>query len=261
MKKILFVLILLAPFIGFAKDDFPTKTDRYVNDFTGKILSGPQVNALERKLHLFNDSTKTQIVIVIMASIGDYDVADYGVQLGEKWGIGQKGKDNGVLILLAIQERKVTIQIGYGLEGVAPDMVVKTIIDQEMTPNFKEGNYFLGLQNATNVLMSLARKDFPASEYVKRGNRQSSPVSFLAIIVFVIIVIVFISRFRRVSNYASTNNLGFWAAWLLLMNMGGGSSGRWNDFNSGGGGFGGGGDSGGGFGGGSFGGGGASGSW
>lgn len=275
MKKLIFIVVLLLPFICFGKDDFPEKSNRLVTDFTKNTLTPPQINALERKLKLFNDSSSTQIAIVIMGSTGDYDIADYGAQLGQKWGIGRKGKDNGVLILVAKDDHKMTIQIGYGLEGVAPDMLAKKIIDQEMTPAFKQNDFYGGLDKATSVLMSLARKDFPATQYMKSGGQpqeRSSPIGFFAIVVFGIIFIVFFSRYRRVSHYASMNNIGFWAAWALLAASTNRSSGYYNNFNSGGGGFGGffgggGGDSGGGgggfggFGGGSFGGGGASGSW
>jgi len=275
MKKLLVFIVLLLPLISIAKDDFPAKSDRLVTDYTKNTLTPPQVNALEHKLKLFNDSTSTQIAIVIMGSTGDYDIADYGVQLAEKWGIGRQKKDNGVLILVAKDDHKMTIQIGYGLEGVAPDMLAQKIINQEMSPAFKQNDFYGGLDAATNVLMSLARKDFPATQYMNRGGQRqerSSPIGFFAIVVFGIFFITFFSKYRRVSHYASMNNIGFWAAWALLAASTNRSSGYYNNFNSGGGGFGGffgggGGDGGGGggsfggFGGGGFGGGGASGSW
>ncbi len=270
MKKILVILLLLLPFLGISKDELPAKTDRLVNDYTGNTLSPPQIHALEQELRKFTDSTSTQIAIIILQSVGDNDIADYAAQIGEKWGIGTKKKDNGILILVAKEDHKMTIQVGYGLEPVIPDVIAKTIVDNEMSPAFKQGNFYLGLHNSVNTLMSLARKEFTPDQYIKRtgGNRhqRSRPFPFLGIIIFIIILIVFLRKARSVNSYASTNNLGFWAAWLLLMNMG--NRGGWNDFNSGGGSFGGyGGGSGssdssfGGFGGGSFGGGGASGSW
>jgi uncharacterized protein len=269
-KIYLVVFALLIPFIGISKDEFPPKPERMFNDYTGNTLSPPQAHALEQELRKFYDSTSTQIAVVIMGSTGDYDIADYADRLGDKWGIGTKKKDNGILIVVAKDDHKMTIQIGYGLEAVIPDMIAKTIVDNEMEPAFKAGNFYLGLHNAVNTLMSLARKEFTADQYVKRiGNRgqgHSRPFPLFAIIILVIVAIVFLNRARTVSHYASMNNIGFWAAWMLLMNSGGG--GGWNNFNSGGGGFGGfggGSDSGdidfGGFGGGSFGGGGASGSW
>ena len=265
-----FISCFLFPMATLAKDEFPAKSDRMVNDYTGNTLSPPQAHALEQELRKFYDSTTTQIAVVIIRSVGDNDIADYAAQLGEKWGIGSKKKDNGVLILVAKDDHKMTIQVGYGLEPVIPDVIAKTIVDNEMSPAFKEGNFYLGLHNAVNTLMSLARKEFTPDQYVKRvgagRHERSAPFPFFGIIIFVIILIVFFRKARSVNQYASMNNLGFWAAWMLLMNMN--NRGRWNDFNSGGGGFGGfgggsdSGDSGfGGFGGGSFGGGGASGSW
>lgn len=236
-------------------DDFPAKSSVLVNDYTGTLTDDERIQ-LERKLVMFNDSTSTQVAIVMMRSVGNYDIADYAVQLYNNWGIGQQNKNNGVLILVAKDDRKVWITTGYGIEGVLPDVLCKRIIDQDITPNFKNGDFFGGLNTATNSIMSLVKGEYTADQYMKR---KSKPVLFPFLLVFFIILIVIISKFRSARHYASTNNLGFWAAWALLNAASNRSHGSWGNFSSGGGGFGGGGF--GGFGGGMSGGGGAGGSW
>ena len=127
MKTLLRILFLFLPFIALA-DDFPARSNTLVTDYTGTLNQQEQV-ALEQKLVSFNDSTSTQIAIVILASVGGYDIADYSVQLFNKWKIGQEKKNNGVLILVAKDDRKVYIAPGYGLEGAIPDALAKRIVE------------------------------------------------------------------------------------------------------------------------------------
>jgi uncharacterized protein len=235
---------------------------RLVNDFAG-MLKPQEVNMLEQKLVAFSDSTSTQIAIVIVPSLGGYDKADYAQQLGEKWGVGQKGRNNGVLILVkpktADSRGEVQITTGYGVEGVIPDILSGEIIDREILPSFKIGEYYEGLNKATNTMMSLARKEFSASEYSQRAKKSSGKnIPFGLIIFIVFIIIAMVSRGSGGSNnkHISTGGLPFWML-LGMMNSGKGSGGSWGGFSGGGGGGGGFG----GFGGGSFGGGGAGGSW
>ena len=244
------------------KNDFPARPSppHLVNDLAG-ILS-PQENLhLERKLVAFDDSTSTQITVVIMESTGSYVISDYADRLGESWGIGRKGKNNGVILLVAKEDKHVTIQVGYGLEAVLTDALSKRIIETILVPAFKQGNYFSGIDEATSVMMAIAAGEFSADQFVKQRKRRTDKVPWgLLPILLIIIAIVIFSRMRSVSRYANTNNLSFWAALALMNAMSNRSHGSWGNFSSGGGDFGGGGGFGG-FGGGSFGGGGASGSW
>lgn len=237
---------------------------RLVNDFAS-ILQPHEIDALEQKLVAYNDSTSTQIAVVTVTDLNGYDIADYANRLAEKWGIGRAGIDNGVIILvkpkISISDRgEVNISPGYGLEGVIPDIVCAQIIDYEMIPEFKEGNYYRGLDKAAGVLMSLASREFPASQYGKKVTSGGDLVAFLFVL-FIILLFMFI-RSSGGSNqkHISRKGLPLWVL-LSMMNSGGSRhSGSWGGF-SGGRGFGGGGGGFGGFGGGSFGGGGASGSW
>jgi uncharacterized protein len=256
------ILYNISGVIVFSQD-IPEKpvTPRLVNDFAG-MLSPDEINSLEQRLVAFNDSTSTQIAIVTVTTLMGYDKADYAQRLAEKWGIGQKGRNNGILILVKPKtpdsRGEVFIAQGYGLEGVIPDITCAEIVDNDILPAFRKNDYYSGLSNAINTLMALARGEFSAEEYGQRGKKnagQHMPVGLILFIIF--IVILLISRGTGGSNKKniSTGGLPFWML-LGMMNSGRGShGGSWGGFSGGGGGgFGG-------FGGGSFGGGGAGGSW
>lgn len=249
-------LLLITSFV-FA-DDFPSRSSTLVTDYAG-VLNEGQRNALEQKLVAFNDSTSTQIAVVILKSVGGYDIADYSVQLFNKWKIGQEKKNNGVLILVAKDDRKVWITTGYGIEGVLPDALTKRVVEQDLKPYFKQGDFYQGLDEGTNSIMSIVKGEFNADEYQQRGKAQKVPWFAVVMFLFIFFIVIF-SKIVRTSKYASMNHLGFWAAWALLNAAASRSRGSWGGF-SGGGGFGGGGGGFGGFGGGGSGGGGAGGSW
>jgi uncharacterized protein len=252
----LFLAIQL-PVLELKAEDFPPQSKNIVTDYTNTLSSGER-EALEQKLTAFNDSTSSQVAIVIMGSVGNYDIADYSVQLYNRWGIGQKEKNNGVLILVAKDDRKVWITTGYGMEGVFPDALAKRVVNNHLLPNFKEGNYYEGLDEAVNAIMSIVKGEYTGD---KTNNKKEKVPVFGILLALFIFFIVIVSKVGSTRNYARRNNLGFWAAWALMnaaMNRSRGR-GSWGGFSSGSGGFGGGGF--GGFGGGMSGGGGAGGSW
>ncbi len=260
------IFLLLFSLSGIAQE-FPDKPvpPRLVNDFAG-MLKNNEADDLERKLVAFDDSTSTQIAIVIISDLMGYDKADYAQRLAEKWGIGQKGLDNGILILVKEKTKtsngEVFIAQGYGLEGVIPDILCREIVDNEILPSFRQDKYFEGLDKATDVLMSLVRGLFPPDKYKKSGKNDMRGIApFIFIIIFIIIIMFTRSGGGKNNRHIGSKGLPLWML-LSLMNSGRNShSGSWGGF-SGGGGFGGGGGGGfGGFGGGSFGGGGAGGSW
>lgn len=268
-KSVAASIILFAVFSGrIAAQDFPERPypPRLVNDFAG-MLNSQDVYALEEKLVAYNDSTSTQIAIVTVTDLHGYDKADYAQRLAEKWGIGQKDLNNGVLVLVKSKTTESSGQVqivqGYGLEGVIPDIICGQIVDYEILPAFRKGNYYQGLDKATSTLMSLASGEFPADQYGKsKGKDPSNIAPIIFIIIFVIIVLFMRSSGGSNQKHISRKGLPLWVL-LSMMNSGGGKhKGSWGGF-SGGGGFGGGGGGGGfgGFGGGSFGGGGAGGSW
>lgn len=236
---------------------------RLVNDLAG-ILSKAQINNLEAKLVRFNDTTSNQITVVIVKSLNGQDKAMFAYEIGEKWNVGQKKFDNGIVVLVkpkynARDKGQAFIAVGYGLEPAIPDAIAKRIVENEMIPEFERGNYYYGINNTTDVLMQLAAGEINADDY----NRSSNAKGIFAILPFLIIILViFIMRISNRSRSIGARGSGsLWTALLLGSVLGNSShSGSWDSFSGGSSGFGGGGGFGG-FGGGSFGGGGAGGSW
>ena len=261
MKKILSIFLsLLFVAAGFAQDKFDPEsllkgrpaTQKLVNDYSG-TLTPEQAQALEHKLVIFDDSTSTQIAVVIIPSLNGNDVSDFNLKLGRAWGVGGKEKNNGVMLLIAKDDHKLNIATGYGVEGALPDITAKQIIDEIIVPKFKGDDYYRGIDEGTDAIMQAVKGEYTApANYHKKGT------SFGRIIFYIFMIIVFLGIFGGSSkggggSFMSRRGM---AAWTIGSMLGGGgsSSGGWGGGGSSGGGFGG-------FGGGSFGGGGASGSW
>lgn len=269
MKKILSILIFFISVTASAQIEkiIPERPSppKLVNDFTNNFLTQEQTVALERKLVAYNDSTSNQIAIVVVDDLKGYSAADYAIALGRKWGVGNKNFDNGVMVLVSTGggegKRDVFIAPGYGLEGVVTDLIADAIVDHELVPNFKAGNYYRGLDEATDAIIRAAEGRYKAPEgYGKKKGRGIG----LGAIVFFLILLFIVSGIGggrgRGGGMVSRRGYGdIGAGWIIGSLLGGagrgGSGGGW----SGGGGGGGGGF--GGFGGGGFGGGGAGGNW
>lgn len=253
------VFLLLMQFFGFSQNvtipEKPSKQTSYY-DFNTNILSESEKNHIIQKLLNYADSTSTQIVVVTIKSTEGEYINRYATDLAHKWGIGQKGKDNGILLLVAVDDRKVNISTGYGTEHLMTDALSRRIIETQISPEFRNGNYFAGIDKATTSIMQIM-----SGEY--KNDKTNSKDSLLPIlIVFVFIVFVFIIASKNKGRGGNGSTGGFDAADIIILSSLGRSSGRGGFFGGGssGGSFGGGGF-GGGFGGGGFGGGGASGSW
>ena len=241
------VLVVLTIFLSAQR--FPDQPDppQLVNDFAD-ALSSSEEERLESKLVAYSDTTSTEIAVILVRTINDEDPNLYAAELGETWGVGRKGKDNGLVFLVAVDDRQMAIQNGYGLEAVLTDYDTKMIIENYIIPEFKQGDYYGGIDSGTDQIILLLAGEFQGS-----GNRRGAdPRQGIPVIVIIIILVVLISIFRnRGGGRGLRGGGGYW-----IGGMGGfGSSGGFGGGSSfGGGGFGG-------FGGGSFGGGGASGSW
>lgn len=259
MKKIFYIIPAL--FFTYAVNaGIPEKPkkEKLVNDYA-EVFSPQEQTALTAKLNSFANATSTQIVLVTRKSLdGDAPWA-YAQHIGEEWGVGQKGFDNGIVILIkpktASSKGEVFIATGYGLEAVIPDATAMLIVNNEMIPEFKRGNMYGGVVAAINTLQGLSLKEFTAQEY--KGNaRKEERIGggvFTIILIFFIISSLFNGARRRGNASVGRSSL---PTWILLSMLGSGRShsGSFGNFSSGGGSFGG-------FGGGSFGGGGAGGSW
>lgn len=253
------LLLLVGGFRVFAgSKDYPDRPNppRLVNDFAG-ILSGGESAQLESKLDNFAQNTSTQITIVTIKSLGEHDIEEYTVELFNRWGIGQAGKKNGVLLLVSLNDRKAWITVGSGLEGVLTDERSGQIFRNEIVPAFRTGNYYQGLSNAADAIMAVTRGEYNADKGVHPQGRHLPGAAFIVLIIFIVIIIRILRGGGGGGNYMSGGGFGNFAAGMFLGNLLGGGGRGWggsNDDWGGGGGFGG-------FGGGSSSGGGAGGSW
>ena len=241
MLKRLFILLCasLLGVVGAAGQNLPEPMSppRLVNDFVG-LLTSKQQNALEQKLEAFDRKTSTQIAVVAVDDLDGYAPGDYAQRLYDKWGIGRKGKDNGIFILVkpktAASNGQVFISVGYGLEGVVPDITAGRIIDTEMLPEFRKGDYYAGIDRAATVLIKLTEGEFTADAYGKQGDPTGLTGGLILFIVF--IVFALLSRGGRGKGGDGTGNSGgrrgMWIPPVIIGGRGGGGF-------SGGGGFGG----------------------
>jgi|LSQX01.1.fsa_nt_gb uncharacterized protein len=259
-KKFILLLITFL-WISLLQAQIPERPTppKLVNDFAG-VLSPDQINSLENSLVQFDRETSTQIVIVTVKDLQGYDPGDFAFRIGESWGVGQKGKNNGVVILVKPktdnEKGRIFIATGYGLEGVLPDAVVNgAVIDNEIIPHFRQNDYYKGLESGVKVIMDITRGEYTA-EYYQENYAKDTGVPGI-VIIFITFFVFFIMRSRKQRFYSPGKNLPLWIA-LGMLSGKHSHRGTFSDFSSGSGGFSGGF---GGFGGGSFGGGGAGGSW
>jgi uncharacterized protein len=270
------LLLALLAAVALAAPQFPPLTGRVV-DRAG-LLSPEQVKTLTDKLAAHEAATTNQVVVVTVEDLQGYPIEDYGYQLGRHWGIGQEGKDNGVLLIVAPEERKVRIEVGYGLEGTLTDALSKVIIEREIVPRFKRGDMAGGIVAGTDaILQALGGEYVPPERAPGEGAEEGFPLP--AVFIFALMIAGALRRIMHPGVVAGLLGGGatalaigltgqvlpalvigvflFLFLWVWLSNWGsggfytGGGGGR--SWGGGGGGFSGGG--------GSFGGGGASGSW
>ena len=248
--KIALWMLLLLPML-VRSQDVPGRPQppRLVNDLAG-ALSSEQRQELENRLVAYDDSTSNQVVILLVKTLSDQPIEEYSLKVLRTWGIGNKATNNGVLIVAAIDDHKVRIETGYGLEGAIPDITANQIITTDIAPAFRSADYYTGLNNAVTSIISAAAGEYKAPEgYADRGQKQTGlPVG---LIVLLIILFLIISSRSGGGGGGFMSRRGFGPI-IFPGGFGGGGGGGWSG--GGGGGFGG-------FGGGSGGGGGASGSW
>lgn len=243
-----------------AEIQFPALTGRVVDD--AQLLTPEQEQALTGKLATLEQQTRDQLVVVTVPSLQDQPIEDFGYQLGRHWGIGQKANNGGALLIVAPNERKVRIEVGYGLEGVLTDAYASMIIRDDILPSFRTGDYAAGIIAGTDAIIAQLTAD-PAEAQARAAEAKSAvkereaPI-LPALVIFLIFFFLFVSLVgaaaggrRRNGKRDGLTPILIWAASEALRNKG---RGGWG----GGGGFGGGGFGGGG---GGFGGGGASGGW
>ena len=254
-----FWVFLLAGAFAYGQFTIPEKPSLQtsVYDYI-QLLQATEKTALEQKLISYSDSTSTQIVVAIIESTEGENINFLGAQWGQKWGIGQAQKDNGILVLLARGDRRIAINTGYGVEARLTDAMSRRIIENVIIPEFKRGDYYAGLDKGSDAIFQVLTGEFEEDRNFDK--KKDFPVGAILPVIIFIVIIIILSRRNRGGRGGRGGGRkrgpDFWDM-IILSNMGrgGGSSGGFGS----GGGFGGGFS--GGFGGGGFGGGGASGGW
>ncbi|MEW6087454.1 MAG: TPM domain-containing protein [bacterium] len=241
MKRNNLFLILFIFILSFknqvtgAGPDYPSPAG-YVSDFAN-VISVDDSRQMSSLIQDLKDKTKAEVAVVTLSTIGDETIEEYAVKLFEKWKIGEKGKDTGVLILLAVKERKVKIEVGYGLEGVIPDGLAGRIIDQAMIPYFKTGDFSSGLKNGTIGVVDLIKKEHKING-AKNNFEDEKNFVFFILIIFIVVIFSFIGKkFQRPYRSGPFTGGGYWGGGFGGGGFGGGGGGG---FGGGFGGFGGG---------------------
>ncbi len=252
MKFIRFLLLLLIAAPAWAQSSgIPERPSppRLVNNLSKEFpdfLSASEMQSLEQKLVNFSKETSNQVVVLIVDDLGGTDINDFATQIGHDWGVGQSKFDNGVVVIIKPTggegRRDAYIAVGYGLEGAIPDITAKHIVEEEITPRFSKGDYYGGLNAATDVVMKLAKGEIDSKAYNKRAGGR---IPWWVIMLVVFGVFGLMRFFRGAGGGYTIGRRGYY---------GGFGGFRGGGFGGGGGGFGG-------FGGGSFGGGGGGGKW
>lgn len=207
-KLLLLLLLLLGSSVQAQNLPSPMSPARLVNDFAG-IFSVEEVNNLEQMLLAYNDSTSTQIYVVTVKDLDGYDISDYAFRLGEKWGVGQKGKDNGAVVLIKPKignsRGQVFIATGYGLEEKLNDARIGRIIDNYMLPYFQQNDYYTGTKDAIEAMIG-----YLSGQYQPDENNEELTVSDIVVgIVLMILLIYFISKNNKNRGNGSSRGGGF----------------------------------------------------
>jgi uncharacterized protein len=243
----------LAP--AWAAEVMPPKPTAYFNDYAG-LVPPATAQALNAELEQFERDTSNQILVVIYPHMqSDSSIDDYTERVKDQWGVGQKGRNNGAVLFVFSQDRKLFIQTNYGLEGALPDALCKQIIDNEITPRFKQGDYDGGLRAGVAAMLAATRGEYHGTGRTHAESESGgASIPYIPLLFFLLIIISSVLRSRQHVVYGAGGRRSLWGGgpWIF---PGGGFGG--GGFGGGGGGGGGGFSGGGGMGGG----GGAGGSW
>ena len=240
------LLLMLSPLT--AAEVIPPKPDRYFNDYAG-VVPKAAADRFNEQLAQFERETSDQVVVAVFPKMqSDSDVADYTQRVAQAWGVGQKGQRNGVVVLVFIADRKMSIQVGYGLEGALPDITAYDIRANHIQPYFRNGDYEGGLATGIDLIFKAIRGENKGSgKTVADQERGGGAFKLLPFLIFIIVLIIISRVTRRLGGYSYSSRGGgpvfipTGGGW----SSGGGSGGGFSAFSGGGGSFGGGGSSGG----------------
>lgn len=244
MRKFSLLLLALLSTIwphaaGIAQQIEIPNLDRRITDQTG-TLSRTELQSVEEKLSQFERETSTQLIVLMIPSLQGGSLEDLSLRVAEKNNIGRKGRNNGVLLLIAREDRQLRFEVGYGLEGALPDAVTSQIIRNRIVPHFRDGNYYDGILAGIDAVMEASRGEYSGDKNGdRRGRGFSAPITIALLIIF--FLFRGFTRRRVVGSSGSSGGPWFWGGGGF---GGGGSFGGGGGFSGGGGSFGGGGASG-----------------
>lgn len=257
MKSHFFLLSLVSFLISAAflraAEVIPPAPSQYVVDEAG-VLGGEAFRSLNLQLEAFEKKTSNQVVVAIYPKMqSESSIEDYTVRVAQKWGVGQKKSDNGVVLFVFTQDRKMFIQVGYGLEGALPDLLCSQIIQREIVPYFKQGKMESGILHGVQAIIQATQGEYKGTGKTVAGNKQGKTNIITVIIILVVLILIlrYLGGAEALAYTSSGRRYGGWNSGSS--GWGGGSGGSSGGWGGGGGGFSGGG--------GSFGGGGSGGSW
>ncbi len=247
MKKLFTILLSFFCLQIFVQKSLPKPNPPSLVVDYANIISSHDQQQLNQKLIAIDDSSSNQIVVAIVQSLNGEVLEEVALNTFREWGIGNKKTNNGILLLIALDERKVRIEVGYGLEGAIPDITAKDIIERDIKPAFRQGHYYSGINDAVDDIAKAAVGEYK----VKRDKKNDKKIGKFGFLIILIIIIIIVSASSGGGGgYGRRRN----ADWMLPLLFNSGGFGGFGGGSSSGGGFGG-------FGGGSSGGGGASGGW
>lgn len=244
-----FLSLLLVLSAGFggprAAEVIPPAPPRHFNDFAG-VVSKPVQQKLDQALGDLEKTDSTQILVAIYPKMqSDSDIADYTVRVAQKWGVGTKEKDNGAVLFVFVQDRKMYLQVGYGLEGAIPDITAKDITENRIKPYFRNGDYSGGMTAGVNAMIQAVRGEYRGTGRTAGGQRRRNPGFLVPIFVLIMFAIIGSTRRRRGYAYGRYGRRGWgpiiWTGGGGGWGRGGGGGGWGGGFSGGGGSFGGGG--------------------
>jgi uncharacterized protein len=251
LRHTLFALLLFLSWRSFASETIPPKPDRYFNDYAGVVSSGA-AQRFNEQLAGFERETSNQVLVVVYHTMqSDSSIDDYTRRVAQTWGVGQKNQRNGVVLFVFVNDRKMFIQVGYGLEGALPDFTAFDITERYIKPSFRNQDYEGGIATGIDLICKAIRGEYKGTGKTVQdtGGSQSGTAGLLVFFFVLILILIAMRASRRFGGYRYTGGGGPFVSgnW--------GSRGGWSSSSSGGGfsGFSGGG--------GSFGGGGAGSSW
>lgn len=213
-----------------AEPRFPALTGRVVDE--AALLSAPVRDRITGWLAEFERASKRQVVVVSVKSLQGYPIEDFGYRLGRAWGIGEKDRNTGVILLVAPKEREVRIEVGYGLEGELTDAISRAIIEKDILPAFRDGNYEQGIVNGTAAILKALGWDGATPGVTRDAPESTQELPPIPLLILIILFVIF--RFGRNAVFGGRHGRGVWGSRSRGGFSGGGgtfggggASGRW----------------------------------